>query len=177
MFSVNINIVLTVVCVAPPANKMSNHIICVHLVPPTWLWCAAPCWRLCPCPWARRCSRGGRCQGAAASCAATAALSPSSSTSWCPITLHLQSSKNQQNKSITCAHAVRVLPGVGCSDAVPGNQLSTRRLPRETLPDVTIMDILMIRSILQYCWMLTWVAAVARARAVPGLVTHSQPLQ
>ena len=48
-------------------------------------------------------------------------------------------------------YAVGVLPGVECSDAVPGNQLSTRRLPRETLPDVTIMDILMIRSILQYC--------------------------
>ena len=36
-------------------------------------------------------------------------------------------------------YAVGVLPGVGCSDAVPGNQLSTRRLPRETLPDVTII--------------------------------------
>ena len=34
MFSVNVNIVLTVVCVAPPANKMSNHIISVHCVPP-----------------------------------------------------------------------------------------------------------------------------------------------
>ena len=30
MFSVKVNIVLTLVCVAPPANKMSNLIICVH---------------------------------------------------------------------------------------------------------------------------------------------------
>ena len=36
-------------------------------------------------------------------------------------------------------YAVGVLPGVECSDAVPGNQLSTRRPPRETLPDVTII--------------------------------------
>ena len=31
MFSVKVNIVLTLVCVAPPAN---NLIICVHCVPP-----------------------------------------------------------------------------------------------------------------------------------------------
>ena len=34
MFSVKVNIVLTLVCVAPPANKMSNLMISRHIVQP-----------------------------------------------------------------------------------------------------------------------------------------------
>ena len=49
-----------------------------------------------------------------------------------------QINKTALRDTVMC-YAVGVLPGVECSDAVPGNQLSTRRPPRETLPDVTII--------------------------------------